>query len=181
MGLEKTAPGDKGHQGPDAPLAHRSLDIPCQVASPQSLTPFLQAAPVYPFEETVGKYHWTPDLCLRKSRGEAPPVLEPDERSFCIDDWDTRMIRAAKNYDHFAALDARKTVGNFPASYGASLACASPYCFASSSPRSLPPVTRERHWPKNASVDGGGPFRSAAMETAAEEPSESQDGEGNCR
>ena len=33
-------------RGLDAPLAHRSLDIPCQVASPQSLTPFLQTIPV---------------------------------------------------------------------------------------------------------------------------------------
>jgi hypothetical protein len=32
----------KTSRGLDAPLAHRSLDIPCQVASPQSLTPFLQ-------------------------------------------------------------------------------------------------------------------------------------------
>ena len=38
----------ESRQGPDSPLAHRSLDIPCQVASPQSPTPILQAAPVYP-------------------------------------------------------------------------------------------------------------------------------------
>ena len=29
MGFKKTAPGGRSHQGPDAPLAHRSLDIPC--------------------------------------------------------------------------------------------------------------------------------------------------------
>ncbi len=33
MGFKRTAPGNKSHQGPDAPWAHRSLDIPCQVAS----------------------------------------------------------------------------------------------------------------------------------------------------
>ena len=58
-------------RGLDAPLAHRSLDIPCQVASPQSLTPFLQAVPVYPRWQTIHKYHWTPDLCLEKSCGAA--------------------------------------------------------------------------------------------------------------
>ena len=38
----KRPPVIKTIGGLDTPLAHRSLDIPCQVASPQSLTPFLQ-------------------------------------------------------------------------------------------------------------------------------------------
>jgi hypothetical protein len=45
---KKRPPVIKTIRGLDAPLAHRSLDIPCQVASPQSLTPFLQTIPVYP-------------------------------------------------------------------------------------------------------------------------------------
>src|SRR3989339_395879 len=75
MGFKRTAPGDKSHQGPDAALAHRSLDIPCQVASPQSLTPFLQADPVYPRRQTIGKYHWTPDLCLENPRAKPGAFL----------------------------------------------------------------------------------------------------------
>jgi hypothetical protein len=55
----------RNHQEPAMPLAHRSLDIPCQVASSQSLTPFLQTVPVYPPQQTIHKYHWTPDLCLK--------------------------------------------------------------------------------------------------------------------
>jgi hypothetical protein len=42
----KRPPVIKTIRGLDTPLAHRSLDIPCQVASPQSLTPFLQTIPV---------------------------------------------------------------------------------------------------------------------------------------
>ena len=45
---KKRPPVIKTIRGLDAPLAHRSLDIPRQVASPQSLTPFLQTIPVYP-------------------------------------------------------------------------------------------------------------------------------------
>ena len=85
MGGKKTAPDGIGYQGPDAPLAHRSLDIPHQVASPQSLTPFLQAASVYGFWQTACKHHWTPDSCLRKSRAEGPRVLEPDEPTIVVD------------------------------------------------------------------------------------------------
>jgi len=43
------------------------LDIPCQVASPQSLTPFLQAKRPYPSPHRNRKHHWTPEPCLRKS------------------------------------------------------------------------------------------------------------------
>jgi len=43
---KKRPPVIKTIRGLDAPLAHRSLDIPCQVASPQSPTPFLQTIPV---------------------------------------------------------------------------------------------------------------------------------------
>jgi hypothetical protein len=71
MGLTKTAPGGKSHQGPDAPLAHRSLDIPRQVASPQSLAPFLQTDKLYPNRQSPRKYHWTPDLCL-ENPGRSP-------------------------------------------------------------------------------------------------------------
>ena len=46
-GFQENGPRwQKTIRGLDAPLAHRSLDIPCQVASPQSLTPFLQTIPV---------------------------------------------------------------------------------------------------------------------------------------
>ena len=41
------------------------LDIPCQVASPQSLTPFLQADAAYPEWRHSCKPHWTPELCLK--------------------------------------------------------------------------------------------------------------------
>ncbi len=64
MGFKTTTPSGISHQGLDAPLAHRKLDIPCEVASPQSLFPFLQAAPAYLRGRTIDKYHWTPDLCL---------------------------------------------------------------------------------------------------------------------
>jgi hypothetical protein len=42
----KRPPVIKTTRGLNAPLAHRSLDIPCRVASPQSPTPFLQTIPV---------------------------------------------------------------------------------------------------------------------------------------
>jgi hypothetical protein len=42
----KRPPVIKTTRGLDTPLAHRSLDIPCQVASPQSPTPFLQTISV---------------------------------------------------------------------------------------------------------------------------------------
>ena len=45
------------------------LDIPCQVASPQSLTPFLQAKTFYPQSWTGSNHHWTSEPCLEKSRG----------------------------------------------------------------------------------------------------------------
>jgi hypothetical protein len=62
-------------RGLDAPLAHRSLDVLCQVASPQSLTPFLQTGPLYPSWRAVGKYHWTPDLCLENPWAKAGAFL----------------------------------------------------------------------------------------------------------
>jgi hypothetical protein len=43
MERKKAAPDNPRLQGPDAPSARPRLDIPCQVASPQSLTPLLQA------------------------------------------------------------------------------------------------------------------------------------------
>ena len=54
-------------------------NIPCQVASPQSRTPFLRATVAYQGPDTQRKYHWTPELCLRKFPGEARRILEPDE------------------------------------------------------------------------------------------------------
>jgi hypothetical protein len=47
---EKTWPEGVCVQGPDAPLAHRRLDIPRQVARLQCLTPLLQAPVFYPGE-----------------------------------------------------------------------------------------------------------------------------------
>ena len=41
----------------------------------QSLTPFLQADPVYPRRQTIGKYHWTPDLCLENPRAKPGAFL----------------------------------------------------------------------------------------------------------
>ena len=61
-------------------------DIPCQVASPQSLTPFLRARPLYHRFRPASKHHWTPSSCLTKSirtRGQSPPrALQPDEPYF---------------------------------------------------------------------------------------------------
>ena len=51
-------------------------DIPCQVASPQSLTPFLRAGPLYHLFRPASQHHWTPSSCLKKSiqvRGRSPP------------------------------------------------------------------------------------------------------------
>ena len=75
MGLRKRPLVMRTIRGLDAPLADRSLDIPCQVASPQSLTPFLQTGPLYPSWRTVGKYHWTPDLCLENPRAKPGAFL----------------------------------------------------------------------------------------------------------
>ena len=78
MGFKKRPPVIETIGGLNAPLAHRSPDIPCQVASPQSLTPFLQAVPVYPRQRTIRKHHWTPDLCLENPRAK-PGAFEPVE------------------------------------------------------------------------------------------------------
>ena len=44
---KKTTPAGSPQPGPDAPWRTVDPDIPCQVASPQSLTPFLRAQPGY--------------------------------------------------------------------------------------------------------------------------------------
>ncbi len=75
MGFKKRPPVIETIGGLNAPLAHRSPDIPCQVASPQSLTPFLQAVPVYPRQRTIRKHHWTPDLCLENPRAKPGAFL----------------------------------------------------------------------------------------------------------
>ena len=41
------------------------LDIPSQVASPQSLTPFLQTDAAYQRRRHLCKSHWPPELCLQ--------------------------------------------------------------------------------------------------------------------
>ena len=65
MGFKKTASGDKNHQGPGRAIGAPEPGYPLShLRREQSLTPFLQAARVDPFGETVSKYHWTPDLCL---------------------------------------------------------------------------------------------------------------------
>jgi hypothetical protein len=46
------------------------LDIPRQAASPQSLILFLQPGQVDPNRRIIGKYHWTPDLCLENPRAK---------------------------------------------------------------------------------------------------------------
>ena len=61
-------------------------DIPCQVASRHSLTPFLRAGPLYHLFRPASQHHWTPSSCLKKSiqvRGRSPPrTLGPDDPLF---------------------------------------------------------------------------------------------------
>src|SRR5487761_1847895 len=47
-------------------------NIPCQVASPQSLTPFLRARSAYRANGSCRNRLWTSELCLRKSTAALP-------------------------------------------------------------------------------------------------------------
>jgi hypothetical protein len=50
-------------------------NIPCQVASPQSLTLFLRAWSAYRAPASCRNYLWTSELCLRKSIRALPAAL----------------------------------------------------------------------------------------------------------
>jgi len=57
-------------------------DIPCPVASPQSLTPFLRAVSGYRQSTVSSKFHWTPELCLENPNHpvrRSSRTQDPDE------------------------------------------------------------------------------------------------------
>jgi hypothetical protein len=54
----KRPPAGNSHQGPNAPLAHLDLAIPCRVASQQSPTPLHQAKPLYHGREQGARAPW---------------------------------------------------------------------------------------------------------------------------
>ena len=94
MGFKKAAPGDENHQGPGRAIGApepgsgtvRSRVVSgCVPRAPSGtvrsmvgmvgLTPFLQTGSLYPSWRTVGKYHWTPDLCLENPRAKPGAFL----------------------------------------------------------------------------------------------------------
>lgn len=67
---EKTVPGGTCRQGSAKRLWRiGGPNIPCQVASPQSLTPFLRVRSTYSASFVCRNDLWTSEACLRKSIG----------------------------------------------------------------------------------------------------------------
>ena len=76
---KRTAPNGNCRWGRTRHWRTEGPDIPCQVASPQSLVPFLQAESVYLACGTICKYYWTPKLCL-----ENPFWISSDQSTYAL-------------------------------------------------------------------------------------------------